>query len=94
MKPICGIKTIKGAIALGFPIGVVIFLIRLLNVIGSAQYTDTSWADLALRGVASIVGSVFLLISFWILRKCLVWTYNMLLITSPVGLFVFIWMFR
>lgn len=72
MKPICGIRTIKGAIALGFIIQVVVLVTRLLSLVSDVENLNMNGSDVALLFGTFVAGTVFLWISIWMLRTCLV----------------------
>lgn len=63
MKPICGIRTMKGIIALGFVFPVVFFVIRLLNVGSDFDNLNLSGSVVAIIVVSTVTGTVFLMIS-------------------------------
>ena len=77
MKPCCGIRTIKGAIAWVSFIGIVSFLIQLLRGVkiandtcedGESECTKTLW----LIAGSSLGGALFLVIAYAIIRVFLV----------------------
>ena len=71
MKPIFG-RTIKGAIALGFFITAVRFLLTLADIANRVEHGNLNGTVVAIVVGSSITGSVFLFISIWMLQKCLV----------------------